>query len=79
MTEKSARIAHEPEVEHIESHEDKQYALTKVNTLGVDLENRDAIKGDDSDGKIDWTWKQVAATISLAGLYVGVYLAFRGG
>lgn len=62
--------------EHVESYEfndlDKQYDLKKIDTLGVDIENRDAVKGDDSDGKVDWTWTQIVATISLAGLYVGV-------
>jgi hypothetical protein len=41
--------------------------------LIVDLENRHAVKGDDSDGKVDWTLKQILATIFLSGLYVGRY------
>jgi hypothetical protein len=28
-------------------------------------------KGDDSDGQVNWTWKQILATISLCGVYVG--------
>lgn len=28
-------------------------------------------KGDDSDGRVNWTWKQILATISLCGVYVG--------
>ena len=79
MAEKSAHVGHAPGAEHAERHEDKHYALAKVNTLGVDVENREAVKGDDSDGKIDWTWKQIAATVSLAGLYVGEYQASVGG
>lgn len=38
------------------------------------------IKGDMSDGRVDWTFKQVAATIALCGLYVGgcrFYVIFR--
>ncbi|KAL6243042.1 hypothetical protein RBB50_010142 [Rhinocladiella similis] len=39
------------------------------------------IKGDMSDGRVDWTFKQVAATIALCGLYVGsqIPLYFTGG
>jgi hypothetical protein len=28
-------------------------------------------KGDDSDGRVNWTWRQTLATISLCGVYVG--------
>lgn len=63
--------ADSPEIEHMEANIDHKYDLTKENTLGVDLENRDAVKGDNSDGQIDWNFKQLIATISLAGLYVG--------
>lgn len=48
--------------------------LKKIDTvagLHVDLSNGGAIKGDDSDGRINWTTKQVLATISLSALYVG--------
>lgn len=31
-------------------------------------------KGDDSDGRVNWTWKHVIATISLCGVYVGELL-----
>lgn len=57
--------------EHIERHSSDN-ELHKISTLGIDIENRDAAKGDDSDGRIDWTRKQVLATISLSGLYVGM-------
>ncbi len=33
-------------------------------------------KGDDSDGRVNWTWKQIVATICLCGVYVGE-LSFR--
>jgi hypothetical protein len=42
-----------------------------IDCLTPDLENRGAIKGDDSDGRINWTAKQVLATLFLSGLYVG--------
>jgi hypothetical protein len=54
-----------------EYHDDKDHHLKKENTLGVDTHNEFAIKGDESDGKISWTPIQFAATICLAGLYVG--------
>jgi len=58
-----------------EQHEltssDRSNELYKVNTLGVDKENHEAEKGDDSDGKVTWTTKQVLATIFLSALYVG--------
>jgi hypothetical protein len=42
-----------------------------IDALTPDLENRGAIKGDDSDGRINWTLKRVLATLFLSGLYVG--------
>ncbi len=33
-------------------------------------------KGDDSDGRVNWTWKQILATISLCGVYVGRSLLY---
>ena len=47
--------------------------LKKSQTItAIDVENRGAVKGDDSDGRIDWTFKQILATLSLSGLYVGM-------
>jgi hypothetical protein len=77
MAEKSDHVAHTSAVGHLESREDKHYTPNKLDILGVDVENRDAVKGDESDGKIDWTWMQIAATVSLAGLYVGAYSSFQ--
>jgi hypothetical protein len=45
--------------------------VTTVDDLTPDIENRGAIKGDDSDGRVNWTTKQVLATLFLSGLYVG--------
>ncbi len=45
--------------------------LTPNDDLAVDVHNRDAVKGDESDGRVIWTPKQIIATICLAGLYVG--------
>ena len=70
MADISAHAAHNTEVASVESHEDEHYTLTKLTTLGMEVENRDAVKGNEYDGKIDWTGTQTAATVSLAGLYV---------
>ncbi|KAK1043777.1 hypothetical protein LTR74_018395 [Friedmanniomyces endolithicus] len=55
--------------------------LDTADALHVDLANAGALKGDDSDGRVSWTTKQVLATISLSGLYVGSQLPlfFVGG
>lgn len=45
--------------------------LEKVETFDIDPKNKKALKGDESDGKIDWTTKQLIATISLAMIYTG--------
>lgn len=65
---------HQPHVEseHLE-RPGSDNELHKVSTLGVDPENHDAVKGDDSDGRVDWTWKQICATICLTALYVGKF------
>lgn len=47
-------------------------SLRKINSIGIDVTNRDAVKGDESDGKVNWTWLQIAATACLSGLYVGM-------
>ncbi|KAH0842748.1 hypothetical protein AYO21_04253 [Fonsecaea monophora] len=51
--------------------------------LVVDVKDeRDRVaKGDDSDGHVNWTWKQIVATVSLCGVYVGsqIPLYFVGG
>lgn len=57
--------------EQVEKRDDSSNEIHKINTLGVDKENHEAEKGDDSDGKINWTWKQIMATIFLSALYVG--------
>ena len=59
---------------HEKPSDDEVDDLKKIDTvdaLHVDLENSRAIKGDDSDGRVNWTLKQVLATTFLAGLYVG--------
>ena len=57
-------------VETADDHHTKD--IHQINTLGVDPHNPDAEKGDDSDGKVDWTLKQIVAVCFLCGLYVGM-------
>jgi len=71
-------VSHDPldkeKIERVETHEDHhEKDIHQINTLGVDPHNPDAEKGDDSDGKVNWTWKQVVATLCLCGLYVGEF------
>lgn len=55
-----------PVAEQIETSE------KQVSNLHVDTEEHGhAVKGDDSDGVIQWTGKHAIASLSLAGLYVG--------
>lgn len=60
-------------VEHVEANSTNstEEKLHKIPSVGVDPENREAVKGDDSDGKVDWNFKSITATCCLAGLYVG--------
>lgn len=46
--------------------------LEKTRTLEpIDVTNRGAFLGDDSDGKVEWGVRQIFAAIFLAGLYTG--------
>jgi hypothetical protein len=38
-----------------------------------EMKNEQAFKGDDSDGKVNWTFRNVVAAIALGGLYTGKY------
>ncbi|KIY02373.1 uncharacterized protein Z520_02511 [Fonsecaea multimorphosa CBS 102226] len=73
----------EKHVGHVGSLPVEGYAdsLEKSQGVYVDVTNRDAVKGDESDGKVDWTWLQITATVCLSGLYVGsqIPLYFLGG
>lgn len=57
-----------------QSNISKNDDLEKVETWDIDPANRRALKGDDGDGKIDWTKKQIVATISLAMIYTGKHI-----
>lgn len=57
---------------HVEVETDEKNSLEKIHSLAdVDVENHFAFKGDDSDGKVDWTWRKMAATTFLCMLYTG--------
>ncbi|KIW94973.1 uncharacterized protein Z519_04953 [Cladophialophora bantiana CBS 173.52] len=57
------------------SSEQVETAKAKVEALRVDTDdNAHAVKGDDSDGTIEWTGKHIIASLSLAGLYVGAQI-----
>lgn len=63
------------QLEHVETKQSDSPTGDKLEvkqTLQhVDLENRYAFKGDDSDGKIDWTIRKIFASAFLAMLYTG--------
>lgn len=79
MNEKSDKHDHAHYLEHTNTN-NTDNGLDKIETRGtvvteatfdIDPENRLALKGDQSDGKVDWTKKQIIATISLAMIYTG--------
>jgi hypothetical protein len=41
----------------------------------VDMNNSHALKGDDSDGKVEWSIRSIFAAIFLAALYTGLSLS----
>jgi hypothetical protein len=50
----------------------KPNPLEKIETIqAVDLDNHQAFKGDDSDGKVFWTAKKLLAAAFLSMLYTG--------
>jgi hypothetical protein len=44
----------------------------EVTLKGVDMNNTHALKGDDSDGKVEWSIRSIFAAIFLAALYTGI-------
>ena len=64
------------EAQHVETNSidahDEKHGLEKVQTLAiVDVENKAAFKGDESDGKVEWNFKSLAAATFLCMLYTG--------
>ena len=65
-------------LEHTETNDtrpdspDEKHQLEQANTLSViDVENKAAFKGDDSDGAVDWNVRNILASIFLCTLYTG--------
>jgi hypothetical protein len=55
-----------------QSESPTNHDLKQIHTLReIDLENKHAFKGDDSDGKIDWNIRKLFASAFLAMLYTG--------
>ena len=44
---------------------------TQETLAAIDLENHQAFKGNDSDGKVAWTWQKMLAAAFLSMLYTG--------
>lgn len=51
------------QIEHVQTNDESEDT--------IDVENKRAVKGDDSDGLIDWNWKLRIAVMCLIGLYTG--------
>ncbi|KJX96812.1 MFS drug efflux pump like protein [Zymoseptoria brevis] len=77
-------------IERVDTHSSNEdnahrYPLEKTEThetiAAVDVDNNQAFKGDDSDGKVQWTLKKLLAAASLSMLYTGsqIPLYFVGG
>jgi hypothetical protein len=74
----STDYAHEKQgVQYVEhsrgSPTESSHELTKERTLeGIDMNNSYAVKGDDSDGKVEWNMRSAFAAVFLAALYTGM-------
>jgi hypothetical protein len=74
----TADFAHEKQdvqyVENVrETPDESSHDLQKERTLeGIDMNNSYAVKGDDSDGKVEWTVRSMFAAVFLAALYTGM-------
>lgn len=69
---------HTEQLERVKTEEDSNNSLEQVQThetiAAVDIHNRQAFKGDESDGKISWGPRKWIAALSLAMLYTGMWL-----
>lgn len=62
---------HKSQTEHNESTEKNDVLTREMTMASVDIENKRAYKSDDSDGKVEWTARTVAAFVFLAAMYTG--------
>lgn len=66
-------LSHLEEVNTRQSESPTGHDLKQAQTLEhVDLANRHAFKGDDSDGKVEWTSRKLLACGFLCMLYTGM-------
>lgn len=68
------KATHDDKMERIETQHSSpsQKKLAQMDTLErVDIHNPYAWKGDESDGKFSWHWRQWCAAAFLAMLYTG--------
>lgn len=75
---------HAEQLERVKTEEDSSHdSLDQVQThetiAKVDIHNKQAFRGDDSDGKISWTPRKWIAALSLAMLYTGKESSYRSG
>jgi hypothetical protein len=70
-------------LEHVDTRDDgsthdEKVQLEQKKTLSeIDVENKAAYKGDDSDGSVDWSWRNIVASIFLCMLYTVRPLSFQ--
>lgn len=50
---------------------DEQVETFSKNVEHDEMKNAQAFKGDDSDGKVNWSFRNAIAAITLGGLYTG--------
>ncbi len=64
------------EADHVEdASSTEKNVLQRENTLQyIDVENHQAFKGDDSDGKVEWNWRSITASFFLCTLYTGTFI-----
>ncbi len=62
---------HENKRHSVEVEVDDEHKYSTRHEETIAIEKGFAVKGDDSDGRVNWTWKHIVATISLCGIYVG--------
>lgn len=65
-------------LQHVETNDTDRTPQEEKNVLehqhtlsSIDVENKAAYKGDDSDGSVDWTVRNILASIFLCMLYTG--------
>lgn len=59
------------ESRNADTHHGLEKTSTQQTLAAVDVENHQAYKGDDSDGKVAWTFKKLMAAAFLSMLYTG--------